>query len=167
MDIHQLIAIIKAGPNDITLYDGATESLIEDFEAQMGLKLPADLKMFYQSCNGFESRNSMLRIIPLDEILDEKRLYPENELCPNQFYLAEHLIYSDTWTIEIDSKQDKAYLIFYLTKENKKLELTHSLAEFICHCLAGGVFGEQGLYKWVSELEASSQPTSAEDSQPT
>ncbi|MDQ2793909.1 MAG: SMI1/KNR4 family protein [Bacteroidota bacterium] len=152
MNIEEVIATIKAGPNDITLYPGAGNSLIKEFEQQMQFKLPADLKAFYQCCNGFESAEDLFRIVPLDEILEriswDKRANRMSELKSNQFYLAEYLIYCDTWTIEIDLIEMGSYKIISDVNTCVETALTHSFAEFLVRFLTGGVFDENGLYKW-------------------
>jgi hypothetical protein len=153
MNIEEVIATIEAGPNDITLYSGAENSLIEKFEQQMQLKLPADLKTFYQCCNGFESAEDLFRIVPLDEFLErmswDKRENRTCELKSNQFYLAEYLIYCDMWTIEIELDQPNTYRITHGSGPNA---LTQSFSEFLLRFLKGGVFGDGGLYKWSEEI---------------
>ncbi|WP_022824820.1 SMI1/KNR4 family protein [Hymenobacter norwichensis] len=49
MTIHELLSTLKANLNqtDITLYPGASEQLIQQFEQEMALVLPADFKTFY------------------------------------------------------------------------------------------------------------------------
>jgi hypothetical protein len=149
MNIHDVIAAIKAGPNDITPYPGATQELIDEFEKQAGFKLPADLRTFYQSCNGFESAEDLFRIIPLDEALETRaRDMLEYRLRPNQFYIAEYLIYCDMWTIEIELDQPNIYRITHDPAPNA---ITHSFSEFLLRFLKGGVFEEGGLYKWDEE----------------
>ncbi len=152
MNIGEVIATIKAGPNDITLYPGAENSLIEEFEQQMQFKLPDDLKTFYQCCNGFESAEDLFRLVPLDEVLEriswDKRDNRINELKPNQFYLAEYLIYCDMWTIEIDLIEAGSYKIISDVNTRVETVLTHSFAEFLVRFLTGGVYDESGLYKW-------------------
>jgi hypothetical protein len=149
MNIQEVIAAIKAGPNDITLYPGATQELIDEFEKQVGFKLPADLKTFYRFCNGFESAEDLFRIVPLDEALETRpRDISEYHLKPNQFYIAEYLIYCDVWTIEIELNQPDTYRIMHDPAPNL---VTHSFSEFLLRFLKGGVFDDGGLYKWGEE----------------
>jgi hypothetical protein len=151
MSINEIIASIKAGPNDITLYPGAPRELIEEFQAKTGIKLPSELTMFYQECNGFESAEDLFRIVPLDEIL-ERIDYDRNHyhLKPNQFYLAEYLIYCDSWKIEVDLHHPDQYKIYEgpsITGDSG-IVLTSSFVEFVSRFLTGGVFEDNGLYKW-------------------
>ncbi|GAB2865380.1 SMI1/KNR4 family protein [Hymenobacter ruber] len=155
MNIHGIIAAIKAGPNDITLYPGAEQSLIDDFEKRMGFNLPADLKVFYQFCNGFESAEDLFRIVPTDEILervDYDRAHYGTQ--SNQLYFAEYLIYCDSWKIEIDSHHPNSYRIYAGPNISGEpgIMLTNSLAEFLSKFLEGGVFNDGGLYKWQEEI---------------
>ena len=146
MNISQVIAKIKAGPNDITLYRAATQIFIRGFEIQMNLRLPNDLKTFYQFCNGFESQEDLFRIIPLDEILSSKT-DSQAHLRPNQFYFAEYLTRSDMWAIEVNATVPNSYTVFGSTRNVSEMTLTHSFAEFLDFFLTGGVFGDNGLYQ--------------------
>ena len=124
------------------LYPGASEQLIQQFEREMNFTLPADFKTFYAFCNGFESAEDMFRIIPLEEMLEYK-----DELPPKQFYLADYMIYSGTWEVEIGISVTDNYQIF-----DRGVVLTNSLAVFINRFLQGGVFEKQGLYSWEEEV---------------
>jgi hypothetical protein len=142
MNISEAIAAIKAGPNDITLYPGAPQELIEEFQAKTGITLPSDLVIFYQECNGFESAEDLFRIVPLDEALENRsRDIAEYGLKSNQFYVAEFLLYCDTWTIEIDLSEPNTHRVL----DGGNTVLTHSFVEFIARFLTGGVYGEGGL----------------------
>ena len=153
MDINKLIAEIKAGPNDITLYPEATQQLIDEFQLQTGILLPDELKYFYRECNGFQSAEDLFRIIPLDEALETRSLdIAEYQLQSNQFYLAEYLIYCDMWTIEIDSNYPNTYKILGGTDGSVPTVLTCSFAEFLTRFLKGGVFDDGGLYKLREEI---------------
>lgn len=148
MNIREVMAAIEAGPNDITLYPGAEQRLVEEFEQQVGFELPADVKVFYQFCNGFESAEDLFRMIPLEEALKTRsRDLAEYHLKPNQFYLAEYLVYCDVWPIEIDLNQPNSYKIY----GSEPTVFTHSLAEFLTRFLTGGVYNDGGLYKWREE----------------
>ena len=143
MMVQTLLAALKANlkQTDITLYSGASEQLIKQFEQEMNLVLPADLKTFYAFCNGFESEEDWFRMIPLEEILESKFKYQ-----PKQFYLAEYLTYCDMWEVELTDCALEAYRI-----HNMNVTLTDSLAVFLDRFLQGGVFGEAGLYNWREE----------------
>ena len=151
MEINKLIAEIKAGPSDITLYPGATQQLIDEFQLQTGILLPDELAHFYRECNGFESAEDLFRIIPLDEALATRSHdMAVHHVKANQFYIAEYLIYCDMWTIEIESGQLSVYKIIGGTGAVPTV-LTHSFAAFLTRFLAGGVFDDGGLYKWEEE----------------
>lgn len=142
MDIYEVLSTLKASlsQTDITPYPSASEPLIQQFEQEMNLVLPADFKTFYSFCNGFESEKDMFRMIPLEEILEY-----QHELQPQQFYLAEVLIYSDTWEVEL-TNQPSGYRI-----HNTGATLTDSLAVFLNRFLHGGVYQKHGLYNWREE----------------
>ncbi|MDJ0368101.1 hypothetical protein QMK33_23430 [Hymenobacter sp. H14-R3] len=89
MDIEQIIARIKDGPNDITLYPAATEPLFAAFEAKASLVLPPDFKRLYYFTNGFEAVEDLFRVVPLEELMDD--WHSENRIA-GQFYFAEYLI---------------------------------------------------------------------------
>lgn len=155
MNISEAIAAIKAGPNDITLYPGAPQALIEEFQAKTGITLPSDLATFYQECNGFESAEDLFRIVPLDEILDRiEHDRTHRSIQPNQFYIAEYLIYCDMWKVEVDWSFPNHYKIDGGPGVGGEPEivLTHSFAEFISVFLTGGVFEDNGLYKWEEQI---------------
>lgn len=87
----------------IKLYDRASATDIALFESTMGIRLPADIRYFYQSFNGFESNEDMFRIIPLDEIM-ENNGQDINLKGEKDFHIAEYMIYSDMWTVAINEK---------------------------------------------------------------
>ncbi|MBW3129398.1 SMI1/KNR4 family protein [Hymenobacter profundi] len=145
MTIHGLLSTLKANlsQTDITLYPGASKQLIQQFEQEMSLTLPADFKAFYSFCNGFESAEDMFRIIPLEEILEQKR-----EFEPQQFYVAEYLTYCDIWEVELTS-QSSGYQIHHMN-----VALTDSLATFIDRFLRDGVYTKNGgLLDWPDEVQ--------------
>lgn len=148
MDINQIIAQIKAGLNDITVYPRASESTLYWFERQMRIVMPDDFKIFYRFCDGFESAEDAFRIIPLGEIVERKFKQRRCGLNSRRFYFAEHMQYSDMWSIEMSTAQKEKYTIFCPTRNNEKSILTHSLAELLNCFLANGVFGDGGLYDW-------------------
>lgn len=145
MTIHELLSILKANLNqtDITLYPGASEQLIQYFEQEMNLVLPADFKTFYLFCNGFYSAKDEFQMIALEEILDQK-----HELELQQFCLAEVLIYCDMWEVEL-TNQPSGYRI-----HNLGVTLTDSLAAFLNRFLQGGIYQENGLYTWREEARS-------------
>jgi len=146
MTIETLLASLKANieQTDITLYPGASPTLIEQFEQEMSVVLPVDFKIFYSLCNGFESEEDMFRMIPLEEIVDSKPQYQ-----PKQFYIAEYLIYCDMWEVELTDIILESYRIY-----NMNVTLTNSLAVFLNRFLQGGVFGDAGLYNWQKSSRA-------------
>jgi hypothetical protein len=150
MDIEQVIARIKAGPNDITLYPGATEKLLKYFEEAMKVILPPDIKEFYSFSNGFESDEDLFRMIPLEEIMEDWRCKADGD---GQFYFSEYLIYSDLWGIDLNVNQKACYYIFYSVSEQQKLPMTDSLANFLDCFLKSGVYGKDGLYDWVNSIQ--------------
>ena len=154
MNIEEVIAAIKAGPNDITLYPGAEQALIEEFEKQIGFELPVDLKVFYQFCNGFESAKDLFRIVPLDEALEMRSPHMVEYHLNNQFYIAEYLIYCDSWKIEVDLLYPNHYKIYAwpTISTEPEIMLTNSFADFLSRFLVGGVFDDGGLYKWREEI---------------
>ncbi|MBC6698676.1 SMI1/KNR4 family protein [Hymenobacter puniceus] len=141
--IYELLMSLRANlsQTDITLYAGASEQLIYQFEREMNLILPADFKAFYLFCNGFESEDDMFRMIPLEEILERKQ-----ELPSHQFYVAEYLIYCDMWEVELSDQMSGKYRI-----HNMNITLTDSIVEFLNRFLQGGVFEAGGLYDWRQE----------------
>lgn len=148
MDINQVIAQIKARPNDSTICPGVPENTLGWFERQMRIVMPDDFKIFYRFCNGFESAEDALRIIPLDEIDRSKFKQQRSGLGGKRFYFAEYMQYSDMWSIEMDTSQDENYTVFCPTRNGEQSVLTHSFADFLNCFLAKGVFGDSGLYDW-------------------
>lgn len=129
----------------IALYPAATITEINYKERLLNIKLPDDLKTFYQFCNGFESAEDLFRIIPLEELSrNEEEAF---------FYIAEYLIYSDTWNIEINPDDNNDYIILYDIGDSRVVSLTSTFAEFLSRFLAGGVFEKDGLYEWRKEIE--------------
>jgi len=145
MNIEQIIARIRAGPNDIKLYPAATQSLLEYFEDKAKLVLPLDFKALYSFSNGFESAEDLFRIIPLDELMDD--WHGENRVN-GQFHFAEYLIYSDLWGVRLGEEGKGNYSIYYPESKQRKLFMTSSLAEFLGCFLNAGIYGKDGLYDW-------------------
>lgn len=139
MNIEQIIARIKAGPNDIKLYPAATQALLESFEYEAKLVLPLNFKTLYSFNNGFESAEDLFRIIPLDELMDSWR---NEKRADGQFYFAEYLIYSDLWGVKLGEERKDDYSIYYPESEQRKLFMTSSLAEFL------SCFLDAGIYDW-------------------
>lgn len=149
MSITESIELLKAynGPLGLTLHKGASEKLINKVESTYGITLPADFKTFYRFTDGFETVEDIFNMIPLTEII-ENRTRQVNE----PLYIAEYMIYSDMWQLEISPKDCNDYKIIVDANYNK-LVLTTSLAEFISRFLNGGVFEVNGLYDWRDEVE--------------
>lgn len=141
MTISEAIHHLKnySGPLELTLHEGAPEWLIEKVESAYGIILPDDFKTFYRFSDGFETLEDIFNMIPLAEIID-------NQKNSKAFSIAEYMIYSDTWDLEIDPVDRNKYEIVNTGFDNKKVLLTNSLAEFIQGVLKDGVHGEGGLY---------------------
>lgn len=153
MDIADVIIKLqeRATQYHIQLYPPATDELISEFENKLNLQLPNDIKMFYKFCNGFELNEDMLRIIPLEEIVDDLNI---KEYRPNHFFISEYLIYSDVWEIEIDDREYRRYKIFNIDQNKERIILTNTFADFVARVLRGSVFDDAGLYKWQQEIKA-------------
>lgn len=108
----------------------ASKSDIELFERSMQLTLPDDLKLLYSLCSGFDIE--MFRIVPLSETLQYA-----SELEKGQLYLAEYMIYSDIWIVEVNSG-GKNYEIKNDGKSAKKFD---SIAGFLSAFLDKGLYG--------------------------
>jgi hypothetical protein len=149
MSITEAIELLKTynGPLGLKLHKGASEELISMAENTYGITLPTDFKTFYRFTDGFETVEDIFNMIPLTEIIDNKNRHSDEPL-----YIAEYMIYSDMWELEINPDDGNDCKIIVQSNYNK-LVLTHSLAEFIDRFLKGGVFGPGGLYDWQEEVE--------------
>ncbi len=131
----------------ITLYKKASESEISAFEKSKCVKLPDDLVTFYSYCNGFESVADIFRIIPLNEIIENKQDGYTAE--SKDFHFAEYMAYCDMWTISINQHDNNVYSIYNNAKN--MITLTNSIAEFLNTFLSAGII--DGLYQWRQEIE--------------
>jgi hypothetical protein len=122
--------------------------LIHKVERTYGITFPIEFKNFYCFTDGFETVEDIFNMIPLAEIIDIKNMNNEGAL-----YIAEYMIYSDMWQLEINPDDCNDYKIV-IKSDGNKLVLTHSLAEFIDRFLKGGVFEIGGLYAWADEIKA-------------
>jgi hypothetical protein len=149
--ITNIIERIKAEQTElgITLFAPASAKEILDFENIMGVKLPEDLVKFYSFSNGFESEEDIFRIIPLDEMIDNLKDGDTYTAGPNDFHIAEYMIYSDMWTININAANSEDYKIY--NKAENVITLTNSFCEFLDIFLNDGVF--EGLYNWREKIE--------------
>ena len=136
------------GPDKLRLRAGVDESLLLDAEILHGVILPDDFREFYRFSDGFEANEDLFNLIQLDEIIENKKHDKKDPL-----YIAEYMIYSDMWCLEVNPDDRNDYKIIVEANYNK-LVLTNSLAEFINRFLAGGVFDPGGLYDWADEVEA-------------
>ena len=138
----------------ITLYDKADLDNITRFENSMNVTLPIDFKIFYSFCNGFESAEDNFRLLPLDEITENKINGRDTYLVDKRdFHIAEYMVYCDMWTISLNKKNSNDYTIY--NKADSVITLTHSFVEFLDVFLTGGVF--EGLYNWRKQIEATTK----------
>ena len=151
MSITEAIALLKAytGPAELTLHKGADEASLQAVEETYGITLPDDLKELYRFSDGFETVEDIFNMIPLAEIIDNKGRHKGDPL-----YIAEHMIYSDMWELEIERNHCNDYTIVCQQYESNKLIITDSLAEFVSRFLRGGVNDLGGLYAWAGEIKA-------------
>ena len=135
------------GPDNLTLHPAADEARLQAVERIYNITLPDDFKEFYRFSDGFETDEDIFNMIPLIAIIQYK-----DKKNSARFYIAEYMIYSDMWQLEINPDNSNDYKIFIEANYNK-IVLTTSLAEFIDRFLKGGVFGPGGLYEWQQEVE--------------
>ena len=145
MTIGEIISLIELNKAEygITLYPPASPSALIEFENRLKIKLPDDIAEFYRFANGFESGEDMFRIIPLDEILRNADRYDDNA-----FYIAEYMTYRDMWEIVIDPVNSR----YKIQDSSSKTVLTNSFSDFLGHFLQGGVFEDNGLYDWKTQI---------------
>lgn len=138
----------KSDALGIVLNKSATKEELEELEKSVNQKLPKDITDFYNFCNGFESDDNIFRAIPISEILEYKA-----ELEISYLYFAEYMIYSDSWIIQLKSKEEYSILNGNHGTENEVI-LTNSLYEFLEKYILGeGIFGDYGLYYWFEEIK--------------
>jgi hypothetical protein len=135
------------GPTELSLQPGADDAMLKAVENTYNITLPDDFKEFYRFSDGFETDEDIFNMIPLKYIIENKN---RNGIAA--FYIAEYMIYSDMWQLEINPDNCNDYKIIIWANYNK-LVLTNSLGEFISRFLKGGVFGTGGLYEWQDEVE--------------
>jgi hypothetical protein len=138
------------GPVGLSLHPGADDAMLQAVENTYNITLPDDFKEFYRFADGFETDEDIFNMIPLKYIIENK-----HRKGGAAFYIAEYMIYSDMWQLEINPDNCNDYKII-IWANNNKLVLTNSLGEFISRFLKGGVFGTGGLYEWQDEVELQS-----------
>jgi hypothetical protein len=136
----------------ITLNPPATAAEIMAFEQQKGLRLPADIRAFYQCCNGFEVNSDLFRFMPLAENLDNG--WNHLLMSLDDFFVAEYLMHSDAWALAVDTSAS-GYIIYNARTE---LTLTTSFAEFLKVAIHHGILDNGGLYDWEKRLEPPVSP---------
>jgi hypothetical protein len=146
IDATELLKAYK-GPFKLTLHAGATDALISNAEDIYGLTLPDDFKTLYRFTDGFEIDEDILNLIPLKEIIANKE-------DGKSMWIAEYLIYSEMWELEINPDNPEDYSIAAFDMDKGKVILTRSLATFIERLLKGGVFETGGLYHWLDEIKS-------------
>jgi hypothetical protein len=149
MTINDALELLKFydGSFKLTLHSGANEVLINEVEHTYGITLPDDFKTLYRFTDGFELDEDIFNMIPLKEIIG-------NRETNKPIWIAEYMIYSDMWGLEINPYDHSDYSISVVDWDKGKIILTNSLAEFIGRFLKGGVFETGGLYHWKDEIKA-------------
>jgi len=132
-----------SGPFELTLHDAAPDWLITQLESTYNVVLPDDFKALYRFSNGFEIDEDMFALIPLSEMI-------ENRKNKGEMWVAEYMIYCDMWGLRINPDNNNDYEIYVLA-ETEEIVLTNSLAEFIDRALKGAVFEPNGLYALSKE----------------
>lgn len=147
MEIRKLVAAIAEKHKDtgITLNPPASAKQISDLEQATGILLPSDFRDFYCVCNGFSCIEDIFNMTPVEEIISDDRHYGKN-----WFHFSEYMIYSDMWTLRINSKGQSEIV----NASYPVLVFTSSLPEFLSRFLRGNVFDPGGLYDWQTELHA-------------
>ena len=145
MEINEIISYLKHGSveRNIHLSPGAIDTLICKVEQCYGIVFPEDIKLFYKFTNGFETDEHLFNIISLDSMIQEKEEYGAKSP-----YIAEYLIYSDMWGLDVNSV-DGSYTIFNDNQHDENVVLTNSLAEFLECFLKNGLLG---LIKWGERM---------------
>lgn len=131
----------------IQLNSGANDTEIDRFE-QNKFVLPDDFKLLYKFTNGFETGQDIFRLIPLDEIIDNKK--DDYLISDYSFHFTEYLIYCDMWTADIDVTSKNSYRIY--NKADEIVFLTNSIAEFLVTFINRGIY--DGLYQWREDIKA-------------
>jgi hypothetical protein len=124
MTITDIIDILSQ-KDDIVLREGVTDDLIFKVEAELGIQIPKDIKQFYKFSNGLETDEYMFNIIRLEDVIENKIKWEYSQL-----YIAEYLIYSDMWELEIDSLNSNNYIIFKMNQLKEKSFLQNRLRNF-------------------------------------
>jgi hypothetical protein len=146
MSIKKIINQLRVykGSEKLKLHKGADEALFCIVENEYGVTLPDDFKELYRFSDGFETVKNIFNMIPLAEIINNK--------THQSLYIAEYMIYSNMWLLEINPFDCNDYKIVVEANSNRII-LTNSLAEFINCFLKGGVYDPGGLYDWQEEVE--------------
>ncbi|WP_337854515.1 SMI1/KNR4 family protein [Pedobacter sp. GR22-6] len=107
MKIDDAIALLNSysGPFELILHPAASEALIHAVEQAYDTQLPEDFKSFYRFTNGFEIDEDIFNMISLDEMIS-------NSKDDKRPAIAEFMIYSDLWYLEIDYTDDGQYRIY-------------------------------------------------------
>jgi hypothetical protein len=110
--------------DDIVLREGAKDELIEQTEAVLNIQLPDEVKQFYRFSNGLETNEYMFNIVRLEDVIEGKIKWD------SQLYIAEYLIYSDMWELEVNPLNSNDYIITNINQMKEKFILTKSLQNF-------------------------------------
>jgi hypothetical protein len=106
-------------------------------ENALKVKLPQELRDFYQLTNGIEGEDFIFNIIPFDEV------DVLNDGNGKYLIFAEYLIYSDTFGVELDESNPNKYRIFNWTGDANSLQRkykTDSVVAFIKQYCEKGTF---------------------------
>ncbi|MCO5946371.1 SMI1/KNR4 family protein [Mucilaginibacter flavidus] len=133
MTINNAFELLESysGSFKLTLHPGANETLINKVECTYGITLPDDFKTLYRFTDGFEIDEDIFNMIPLGEMIS-------NKMKDKSIWVAEYMIYSEMWGLEINPEIPNQYSISIADSDSEKITLTNSLAEFIGRILKGG-----------------------------
>lgn len=145
--IAEVITYLKvhAAEINIELKPGVRTEFIQRFEETYSIKLPDDIRIFYEYTNGL-GHNDEFNIVALEDLVE--RDGPETKLL-----IAECYIYCDSWELEVDPQDHNNYKIINGDWGLfKPITVTNSFTEFLRMIVAGGAFGKGGLYDRYDEL---------------
>ena len=120
----------------VSIRPGATASQIEAFEAKYGVRLPADLRDYFETVNGFDMDktgfcdNNLFSFFPIEEVLPVNNEYWQNPDDEPYFILVDFMIASAVYAIWLEGDADSESPVFVVYPRDHPIRIASSFSEF-------------------------------------
>jgi len=115
---------------------GATASQIEAFEERYGVFVPADLRDYFETVNGFDLSktgfcdNNCFSFFPIEEVVPVDNEYWQNPDAEPYFILVDFMIASAVYAIRLAGDANSESPVFVVYPRDRPIRIASSFSEF-------------------------------------